>query len=370
MTHSRRRFLKTSFAALAAASAGRLAFGQEAPASRPSAPRGLKILVLGGTGFLGPHVVERAVARGHTMTLFNRGKTHPGLFPDLEKLTGDRNGKLDALKGRVFDAVVDTSGYVPRHVKLSAELLRESGHYVFVSTCSVYPKMDEEDTDESTPVGTIEDETTEKVTNASYGPLKALCEKAAEAAMPGKVTALRPGLIVGPGDETDRFTYWPVRVAGGGEVLAPGSPDFTTQFVDVRDLAELIIGVIERKTFGTMNVVCPPVKMGDVLAACKKASKSDATFTWCDTEFLAAQRVAPWSDMPAWFPPPKGKDRVPALSQARAAKAGLTIRSLEETCAATLSWFNKLEPKRGLKSGIKASREKEVLSAWHAAKGK
>ncbi len=366
MSTSRRKFLQYSLATLAGAAAlGRHVRAQEAPASAPA--RKLKILILGGTGFVGPHIVEAALARGHTMTLFNRGKTHPSLFPTLEKLQGDRNGKLDALKGRVFDAVVDTSGYVPRLVAMSADLLKDSGHYVFISTCSVYPRMDGEDTTESSPVGKLDDEKTEKVTNQTYGPLKALCEAAAEKSMPGKVTSLRPGLIVGPGDETDRFTYWPVRVAQGGEVLAPGAPDHTIQNVDARDLADLVVGVIERHAFGVMNVVGAPIRMGDLLAACKKVAQSDATFTWCDAAFLATQHVSPWGDMPNWFPPAEGKDRVPVLDNARAVKAGFRTRPLEETCAATLKWFQGLDPKRALKAGIKPAREKEVLAAWHAA---
>src|SRR5688572_29497367 len=197
----------------------------------------MRLLVLGGTKFLGRAVVEAAVARGHEPTLFHRGLTNPGLFPDLEHLRGDRDGGLAALQGRTWDAVIDPSGYVPRIVRASAELLADAvEHYTFISSISVYPSFPTPGMDESSPVGTLEDPTVEDVP-AHYGPLKALCEQAAEAAMPGRVFHVRAGLIVGPNDPSDRFTYWPVRVAKGGDVLAPGSPERPVQIIDVRDLA-------------------------------------------------------------------------------------------------------------------------------------
>src|SRR5690348_17258459 len=205
-------------------------------------PQKLRILIMGGTGFLGPHVVETATRRGHTLTLFNRGKTHPGLFPDIEQLHGDRKSDMKALEGRSWDAVVDTSAYIPADVTRSATLLGPNvGQYLLISTVSVYAKLDKPGMDESAPLATTDAPDADKVTNENYGALKALCEKAAEKSAPGKVTVIRPGLIVGPGDSTDRFTYWPVRVARGGEVLAPGSPKDFTQFIDARDLAEFIV---------------------------------------------------------------------------------------------------------------------------------
>jgi 2'-hydroxyisoflavone reductase len=372
MPLDRRDFLK-SFAALSLA--GLPLGGLPAPGKK------LKILVLGGTGFLGPHVVETCLKRGHVVTLFNRGRTRPGLFPDLEKLRGDRNGKLDELKGRVFDGVIDNSGYVPRHVTLSAEMLKDSGFYLFVSTVSVYPKMDQEDTDESTPVGTMEDEKSEEV-EKFYGPLKALCEQAAEKAMPGKVASVRPGLIVGPGDFTHRFTYWPVRVRDGGEVLAPGKPEYAIQYIDVRDLADWIVTLVEKKTTGTFNAIGPsePTRMDALLTTSKEVSKSDATFTWVDEAFLAEQKVQPWNDLPAWYPPPAGMTRVPIVSNQRAVKQGLTFRPLDATVRDLLAWYaaeaesapadSRAESRRRRRWTMTRDRERAILKAWHESRKK
>jgi 2'-hydroxyisoflavone reductase len=375
MSLDRRDFLKSVAALPIAGLAARSAPARVLAPSR----RGLKILILGGTHFLGPHVVEAALKRGHTMTLFNRGRTNPKLFPDLEKLQGDRDGKLEALKGRTWDGVVDTSGFVPRIVKMSAELLKDSGHYVFISTCSVYPKMDEEDADETTPVATIADEKNENV-RENYGALKALCEKAAETAMPGRVANVRPGLIVGPGDDTHRFTYWPVRVRDGGEVLAPGKPSYTIQVIDARDLADLIVTMIEQKTAGVYNAIAAPTPMETVLTTCKDVAKSDASFTWVPEAFLAEQKVKPWEDMPAWFPPPAGKDRVAVLSNARAVAKGLKSRALDVTVRDLLAWYAAEVPPESAPASAPAStrprrrrfpmtrdREREVLAAWKAS---
>jgi len=234
--NNRRKFLLTAATGIAALPLMRRGFA-EAPKGG-----GLKLLILGGTNFLGPQIVEAATRRGHTMTLFNRGKTHPGLFPDLEKLHGDRKTDMTALEGRKWDAVIDTSAYIPADVTRSATLLAPNVHqYLLISTVSVYAKIDKPGLDETAPLATTTEPDAEKVTNENYGALKVLCEKAAEKAAPGKVTVIRPGLIVGPGDSTDRFTYWPVRVARGGEVLAPGSPKDFTQFIDVRDLADFVV---------------------------------------------------------------------------------------------------------------------------------
>ena len=217
--------------------------------AHPKLEQAMNILILGGTSFLGPHVVEAARKRAHTITLFNRGKTNPQLFPELEKLRGDRNGNLKSLEGRKWDACVDTSGYVPRQVSDSATLLAKNGlkHYVFVSTASVYPDdvFKKPGVDENTPVARLADESVEKVTAETYGPLKALCEVAAEKALPGRVTNIRPGLIVGPLDTSDRFTYWPARALRGGEILAPAPPDAPVQYMDARDLARWLVKVIE-----------------------------------------------------------------------------------------------------------------------------
>lgn len=365
---NRREFLETAAGAwLAAGLTGRVAQGGGVE------PR--TILMLGGTGFLGPHTVEAALRRGHKVTLFNRGKTRPGLFPDLEKLHGDREkNDLKALEGRKWDAVVDTSANVPRWVNRSAAVLGPNiGRYIYISSISVYADTSKPG-DETAAVSTIDDPTTEKIDGRTYGALKALSEKAAEIAMPGKVAVVRPGLIVGPDDPSDRFTYWPVRVARGGEVLAPGSPDDPIQLIDVRDLGEFLVRLIEDQTRGVFNATGPEttLTMGRTLDACKKVSGSDATFAWADPDFLEKQGVQPWSDMPAWVPDRGETAGFARVNIARALKAGLTFRSIDDTAKATLAWFNGLpEARRAkLRSGISPEREARVLAALKARAAK
>ncbi len=333
--------------------------------------RPLKLLILGGTAFLGPATVEAALARGHELTLFNRGKTNPHLFPDLEKLQGDRDGDLVALEGRTWDAVVDTSGYVPRVVDMSAKLLANAvQQYVFISTISVYRDYQLVGMDETVPVGTLEDETTEEITGETYGPLKALCEQAAERNLPGRTTVIRPGLIVGPRDRTDRFTYWPVRVDRGGEVLAPGTGVDFIQFIDVRDLGEWIVHCIEHKVTGVFNADSRPgtLTMGDLLTECLNVTGSDATLVWVAAHFLEEQGVQAWSDMPVWVPAEGENAGFGQVSTARAQAQGLRYRPLAATISDTLAWF-KAEPEERrtqLRAGISPEREAEVLAAWHA----
>src|SRR2546425_6274868 len=284
------------------------------------APKPLRILILGGTGFLGPHLVEKARARGHTVTLFNRGKTHPELFPQIEKLRGDRNGQLDALTGRSWDAVIDTSGYVPRIVKMSAELLsKQVKQYVFISSISVFPDDVKPGANESTPVQALTEPGSEEV-RKHYGALKALCEKAAEAAMPGRTTNVRPGLIVGPGYPTDRYTYWPVRIDRGGEALAPGTPDDPVQYVDARDLAAWIVQTVERGAMGVFNATGPerPLGLGPMLASCAKAAPKPASLTWVPEKFLEEHKVSAWDDMPVWTGGSGGLSRIDCRKAIRA----------------------------------------------------
>jgi 2'-hydroxyisoflavone reductase len=351
-----------------AASAGLMARGFPAL----GAPK-KTLLILGGTRFLGPEIVEAAKASGWTITLFNRGKTNPGLFPDLEKLQGDRNGDLESLEGRAFDAVIDSSGYMPRQVRDSATLLGKSAkQYVFVSSISVYSDLSKAGVDETGPVAILADPTVETVTDGSYGGLKALCEKAAESAMPGRVTNVRPGLIVGPNDGTDRFTYWPVRVARGGEVLAPDKPEDPVQFIDVRDLAVWIVKTIDTKTTGVFNATSAPVRIGDVLDACKAANGGDARFTWVAAAFLAAQKVEEWSDLPVWTSPAGSDAGAGQVSNARAVAKGLAFRPLKATAKDTLDWWKTLPKERTaqLKAGLSSERETAVLAAWHEAQAK
>ncbi len=341
-----------------------------------TAPAPLRLLVLGGTAFLGPALVEQALAAGHRVTLFNRGKTAPDLFKGVEQvetLLGDRNGQLEALRGREWDLAVDTSGYVPRHVQLSAELLAPRvKHYVFISTISVYASFAKPN-DETSPVARLADPTVEQVTGETYGGLKALCEEAAEAAMPGRVTNVRPGLIVGPRDRTDRFTYWPARVAAGGEVLAPGTPADGVQWIDVRDLATFVLRTAERQVAGVFNACSAPGQftMGTLLDSCRRISGSDARFTWADSAFLASQQVAPWSDMPVWIPPQGEELAASQVGNARAREAGLAIRPVDDTVRTTLDWHRTrpAEQQAKLRSGLAREREAAVLAAWHARAG-
>jgi len=380
MILDRRRFVFGSLAAGFAAACGSgksappAAAAGPAPAPAPAAPPPKKtILVLGGTGFLGPHVVEAALARGHTLTLFNRGKTRPNLFPNVEKLQGDRDGKLDALRGRTWDAVVDTSAYVPRITKLSAELLAPSvKQYVNISTISVYPKDDVPGADETAPLATIADPTNEDV-KKNYGALKALCEAAAEAALPGRVTNIRPGLIIGPGDPTGRFTHWPTRMAEGGEVLCPGDGSTPTQWVDGRDLGAWIVKVIEDGTVGIFNALGPErrITMKEVLEACDAAGGHKATLTWVDAAFLDQQDVSPWSELPMWFDAKGEMAGFGTMSNARAVKAGLRFRPILDTARDTLAWIETVpDDKRKKYSSTGISREKEakILAAWKARK--
>jgi 2'-hydroxyisoflavone reductase len=361
------------------------ATSSNAPGNAPARASPKSLLILGGTGFLGPQLVEAARARGHRLTLFNRGKTRPELFataPDIEMLQGDRDGRLGALEGRKWDAAIDTSGYFPRLVKMSAELLAPNlRHYVFISTISVYGDLSKAGIDESAPLARNDDPTIEKVTAESYGALKALCEQAAEASMPGRVTNIRPGLIVGPEDPTDRFTYWPVRIDRGGEVLAPGDGLDPVQFIDARDLAEWTIHLIDRGVTGTFNALGPGqvFPMKDLLAACASASPGKATLTWVPTAFLEKRKVSPWSDMPAWIPRGDSPPGAMPVRNDRAVGHGLKFRSAEVTVRDTLAWWRTLPPpatpgekehpfKRSarLRAGIAPEREAEVLTAWHA----
>lgn len=381
---TRREFLRTSSLLAASLAASRLASAHQdaAPKPAPAAPpigptigkakRPLKLLILGGTGFLGPCVVRSAVARGHAMTLFNRGKTDPTAFPELEKLRGDRTtGDLKSLEGREWDAVVDTSGYVPTVVRESAALLADHvNQYLFVSTISVYAPLDQPGQDEGAPLeklpANVDPEPMRSLANvAHYGAMKALCEQAVEKEMPGRVANVRPGLIVGPDDESDRFTYWPVRVADGGEVLAPGTPDDPVQFIDVRDLGDFIVRCLEDATVGAMNATGPKggLPVGRLLEACKEAAKSDATFTWAPDEFLDANRISGWSDLPVWISPRQPGGGLTNLDVSRAVKAGLVFRSPVETARDTLAWFR--STKRKGKFPFTRERETQALAALH-----
>jgi 2'-hydroxyisoflavone reductase len=308
--------------------------------------------------------------------MFNRGKTNPGLFPSgVEHLQGDRNGDLKSLQGREWDAVIDNPATLPRWVRDSANLLKEkAGQYVFISTLSVYKDNSKINMDESDPVATLEDPTVEQVTGQTYGGLKALAEEEARKAFGNRATVVRPGLIVGPGDQTDRFTYWPARIARGGEVLAPGDPLNPVQIIDARDLAEWTIRIVENKTFGTYNAVGPAgqLTMSEMLGGIRSVVPGSVpvTLTWVPADFLEAQKVNAWSDMPVWIPAEGEYAGFGRRSIAAAIANGLTFRPLADTARATLEYHQSRpeERKAKMRAGIAADREKEVLAAFKAQK--
>jgi 2'-hydroxyisoflavone reductase len=371
---TRRQFIKLSTAAATAVGLGKL--------SAENAAKPLRILILGGTGFTGPYQIRYALSRGHKITTFNRGKTHPGELPSaVEQLIGDRNGQLDALKDRQWDVVLDNPTSAPVWVRDAAQILKGNvQRYVFISTISVYADTSKPGTDENAPVAKYTGQDAMKESRetiiaskyALYGPLKALAEAEAEKWFPKKTLIIRPGLIVGPRDETDRFTYWPVRIDRGGEVLAPGDPGDPVQFIDARDLAEWTIRMVENGETGIYNATGPAKKLGigEMLDGIKGANKSNAKFTWVPADFLEQQKVAPWSDMPVWIPPRGEEAGGNQISNQRAIAKGLTFRPLAETSRDTLAWFKALPQDRQshLKAGLTPDREAEVLSAWHKQK--
>jgi 2'-hydroxyisoflavone reductase len=420
---SRRDFLHTTLAAGAALALGSPSLRAQHETTPAGKNAGKRILILGGTSFLGPAIVEVAKKRGHTLTLFNRGRTEKriGVIEDVEKRFGNRDPKLPAdeakneagefinpspmglesLNEGPWDSVIDTSGYYPRMVKASAELLAPRiKQYIYISSISAYADNSKPNTDETAASATLSDPTVEKMGEQfeNYGGLKALCEQAAEAAMPGKTANIRPGLIVGPGDPTDRFTYWPVRIQKGGEVLAPGNASDPVQLIDVRDLAEWIVLMVENNTVGLFNAINPaPGKLtiGQTLEACKKGARSDATLTWVPADFLEKHEVSPWGDMPLWLPPTGETAGSHLRSNERAVKTGLKFRPVEETAAGILAWWpkeierrvrvteqmkqdaeksnkplppNMADPKK-IRAGIDPEKEALVLRAWHERVG-
>jgi 2'-hydroxyisoflavone reductase len=384
MDTSRKQFLK-----LSAAAGGALGLGitpgvldaatndtDRAPdgvARRPQeAPRRIDILILGGTGFIGPYQVRYAVDRGHNVTLFNRGSGRDA-FPELETLVGDRNGDLESLRGRSWDLVIDNSRQNPDWVELSAEFLKDSvDQYMYVSSRSAYADVSRVPMTADAPVWTYETAGLSPGDRLTYGLAKALSEQAARRHFPDRTTVLRPGLIVGPDDETDRFTYWPVRIDRGGEVLAPGDPSDPVQVIDVRDFTEWMIRLGEDGRAGTFNVVGPrtPRPMAELLYGIRAVTTTEATFTWVDEAFLRARNVRPYAEMPVWRPPSMGAgfarfDLTPEV------EAGLTFRPLAVTARDTLDFHYSRPPERqaNLESGLPAEREVEVLAEWHRLRG-
>ncbi|SPF55731.1 NAD-dependent epimerase/dehydratase [Candidatus Sulfopaludibacter sp. SbA4] len=339
-----------------------------------AAPRKKRILILGGTGFLGPATVEAAKARGHELTLFNRGKTRPGLFPNIETLLGDRDPKigegLNALRNRKWDAAIDNSGNVPRIVAASAQLLAPNvKQYIYISSISAYADNSIEGQDETGKLAVTPDPSVEKVTAQTFGPLKVLSEKAAQEALPGRTAVVRPGYIVGPDDPSGRFTYWPVRIDRGGEVLDPGAPGDPVQIIDVRDLGAWLIALVEQGTVGVFNATGPKDRLawGDLLQACRKATRSENTLTWVPGEWIAKKGE---EIFPIWAPflgETRGFHR---WNCAAAVKAGLKFRPYGQTVADTLRWYKTQdEGGRTKLAGPAPAKEAELLAAWKRESG-
>jgi 2'-hydroxyisoflavone reductase len=339
---------------------------------------GVKILIVGGTMFLGRRLVEAALAAGHQVTTFTRGRHNADDQCDVEKLRGDRHRDVTALSGRHWDAVIDTCGYVPNGVRHVMDALDSDrvGHYTFISSVSVYAEFPRAGLDESGAVSTITDEQLAQAEDAAtgaratamtygdmYGALKALCEQAAEEAMPGRVLNVRPGLIVGAFDYSDRFTYWVRRVAEGGDVLAPGSPERRVRVIDARDLASWIVRMAESRETGVFNASGAEdgLNMGTVLATCREVSESDARLVWVDEQFLLDNKVQPWSELPLWIP--AEHNGIFEVRNDKAVRAGLTFRSLVETVEDTLRWDRGRSPGEPLRAGLERDRERQLLSS-------
>ena len=327
----------------------------------------MDLLVLGGTRFLGRHLVEAALGRGHRVTLFNRGESNPGLFPEVEELRGERGGDLSPLRGRRWDAAIDTSGHLPREVRHSAGLLADSvGHYTFVSSISVYESFVQMGIDEDAPVLEPPDPEPEKMNWELYGGLKVGCERAAEAAMPGRTLVVRPGMIVGAHDYTDRFPYWCRRVAEGGEVLAPGDPGQQVQLIDARDLAGWMLRMAEGGRTGVYNATGPEyaLTMRGMLEGIRAATGSDARFVWASEEFLLDAGVEPWEEMPLWVP--EEMAGILAVYVGRAVGTGLVFRPLGETVR-DVPGPDAGRPEVEIPAGISREREEELLRAWRGS---
>ena len=372
-----RRIFITGAGALGAglAAGGSTALLAAEAATTGEQQKSLRLLVLGGTGFIGPPIVQHALERGHEVTIFTRGKTRSNLA-GVEQLVGDRNGDLDALRGRTWDAVLDNNARDYRWVSQTTELLREkTNHYLFVSSISAYAGeatgYDYVDEPWSGPPLDADSPLFQPPADFSmgqelpYGQTKSLAEKLTKDAFPGRATIVRPGFIVGPGDPTDRFTYWPARIDKGGEVLAPGDGSDPVQYIDVRDLGEWIIRLVENETFGTFNGVGigAPLSMAEMLYGIRAVTSSSVEFTWLPIPFLREHDVESYSDMPIWIP----GDPFSFVDNSRAMASGLTFRPLAVTARDTLDWHRSRPPaaQAELRIGLKPDREQAVLAAWH-----
>src|SRR6201992_1013727 len=361
---SRRRLLQMG-ACLAASSALPRSFGAE--------PAAKTLLILGGTGFIGPHLTQEALRLGWKVTDFNRGKRAPDGVTDVETLLGARDGQIYALRKRQWDVVIDDTGQIPKYVKMSADLLAPNvGYCLYISSISAYASFAKPN-DESSPLGQLSDSNADNIGEGRYGRMKALCEKYSQEAFKGRISIVRPGYIVGPLDTTDRFTYWPVRASKGGEMLAPGTPKDPVQIIDVRDLSAWMMKLVEARTNGYFNAVSPPgaFTMGDLVTASMRASpKAGTKVTWVPEDFLAAHWKPEELDLPPWSPMKGDSAGASLTSMKPAAKTGLRSRPLQVTVRDTLAWDQSLPEDRQahLKAGLAAQKETDTLKAWHEAK--
>lgn len=333
------------------------------------------LLIMGGTGFIGPHLTQEAQRLGWQVTHFNRGKRNPEKVAGVETLIGDRKGQLDALRGRKWDVVIDDTGYIPKFTKMSADLLAPNvGYCLYVSSISAYASFAKPN-DESSPTGKLSNPDSEEITNDTYGPMKALCEQYSAESFKGRISVVRPGYIVGPLDGSDRFTHWPLRASKGGEMLAPGTPRDPIQIIDVRDLTTWMMKLVETRQNGYFNAVSPAgaFTIGDIITASQKESpKAGTKVTWVPEDFLKSQWKPEEVDLPPWSPM-KGEYAGASLSSAVAAmKTGLKSRPLQVTVHDTLTWFQSLPPERQAKpkAGLPPDKEAETLRAWHASRNK
>lgn len=324
----------------------------------------LKILILGGTTFLGPHLVQELQQHGHEVTIFTRGN-QSSKFSNVEELQGDRDGDLKALENRNWDAIIDTSGHLPRLVRESSKLLANStDHYTFISTIGVYQDFYKQQIDENYPVAKLENENIEEITEKNYGALKAACEEVVQSYFPNRCLIIRPGLIAGPLDPTGRFAYWPTRVKKGGEILAPGSPNQLLQVIDVRDLAKWIVTMVEQQATGIYNLTGPakPMNFKQLLKECQDVTCSNATLTWVDEDFLIEHQIQDWVEIPLWLSYKRNMPGFLNVSIEKALKAGLTLRPISETIKAVLDEDNGKIDKN--QSGLNAEKERMLLNEW------
>lgn len=365
MSTTRRGFIQAGATAMGALGLGALNYAAASTSAKSMAGKSLRVLILGGTGFIGPHMVQTALDRGHQVTIFNRGKSNTHLFPEVEKLKGDRDGDLESLKGREWDAVIDNTGYVPRHVRDSADLLKgQVGRYLFTSTGSVYA-LNQGRIDEDSKLLDVPDPESEDVSKY-YGELKVLCEQAVQERFGDAATIVRPHIVAGPGDKSDRYTYWPVRIDRGGEMICPGDPANPVQYIDVRDLSEFCLHLVEQDTPGVYNGAGPSyseLSMQEFIYAVRGVTSSDVHFNWINEAFLAENGIELFG-FPLWISLNSEYKGLARVSIDRSVKHGLALRPLAVTAHDTLEWFKAQPAERQEKLQLHMERDAEVLKAW------